>query len=309
MARSIIIDTDPGQDDAIALLMALVSPELNVLGVTTVAGNVPQPQVTENALAVLELVGSNVPVFRGCARPILRELYTAEYVHGPTGIDGADLPEPSGSEADQHGVDFIIETCRDRDDVSIVALGPLTNLGVALAKEPMLAQHVQEVLWMGGAVFEGGNTTPAAEFNAYVDPHAAHIVLSSGIPLTMFPLDVTHQALVLPEHLERIRAIGSSAAEAVAGMLAYYERWDVEKYGFPGAPLHDPCPIAFLLDPDLFVGKHVSAAIEVCSEQSAGALLADWWGVSGSVPNVTIMHTVAAPGFFDLVIETLSRPE
>ncbi len=285
--------------------MALATPELDVVGITTVAGNVPQPQVTQNALAIVELAGAETPVFAGSRRPILRPLYTAEYVHGPTGIDGAEFPAPRRPASPQHAVDFIIEACTTRDDVSLVAIGPLTNVALAVVTEPDIAARIAEVVWMGGAFFAGGNTTPAAEFNAYVDPHAAAIVAGAGVPLTIFPLDVTHQALVLPDHLTRIRAIGTPVADAVAGMLAFYERWDVDKYGFPGAPLHDPCTIAYLLRPGLFGGRQVNVEVETSSETTMGALVVDWWGVTGKPPNAMVMKDVDAGGFMDLVIELI----
>jgi len=303
MARPIIIDTDPGQDDAVAILLALASPELDVLGITTVAGNVPQPLVTTNALRLCELVGrTDVPVFIGAHQPLVRELFTAEYVHGPTGIDGADLPDPVTTAQPKHAVDFIIDTClaAGTDGVTLCPVGPLTNIASAIAREPMIIPKIREIALMGGGFFAGGNTTPVAEFNIYVDPDAASLVFNSGVPITMFSLDVTHKALVLPEDLDRIRAIDTPVGEAVAGMLGYYERHDVEKYGIAGAPLHDPCVIAYLIDPDLFTGKACRVDVETESELTVGQTIVDWWGVTGAEPNTMV-------GFIDLVVERIAE--
>ncbi len=310
MARPIIIDTDPGQDDAIAILVALASPELDVRGITTVAGNVPQPLVTTNTLRLVELAKrTDVPVYRGCSRPIVRKLNTAEYVHGPTGIDGTDLPEPAIEPALGHGVDFIIDTCLAAADgeITICPLGPLTNIGTAIVKEPTIIPKIREIVMMGGGFREGGNTTPVAEFNIYVDPHAARIVFDSGVPMTVMPLDVTHKALVLPEHVERLRALGTPAGDASAGMLGFYVRFDIERYGFEGGPLHDPCTIAYLVAPDLFRGETVAVTVEIDSELTIGQTIADWWGMTDADPQSTVMLDVDAEAFMDLVIERIGR--
>ena len=308
--RRIIIDADPGQDDAVAILLGLASPELDVLGITTVAGNVPQPLVTENALKLVELAGRpEVPVYAGCVRPMVRDLFTAEYVHGPTGMDGAVLPEPSVSVREQHAVDFIVDTCMTEapESVTLCPVGPLTNIATAIVKEPRIVPRIREIALMGGGFFEGGNTTPVAEFNIYVDPHAAHIVFGSGIPITVFPLDVTHKALVLPADIEAFRTMATPVGEAVAGMLGFYERHDVEKYHMAGAPLHDPCVIAYLIEPDLFSGKRVHVAIEMDSELTVGQTVVDWWGVTGDAPNATVMSDVDSAAFMRLVIERVGR--
>jgi purine nucleosidase len=310
MTRPIIIDTDPGQDDAVAILLALASPELEVLGITTVAGNVPQPLVTINALKLCELVGrTDVPVFIGATRPLVRELFTAEYVHGPTGIDGTDLPDPVTNARAKDAVDFIIDTClaAGADGITLCPVGPLTNIASAIAREPMIIPRIQEIALMGGGFFEGGNTTPVAEFNIYVDPDAASLVFNSGVPITVFPLDVTHKALVLSDDLDRLRAIDTPVGEAVVGMLGYYERHDIEKYRIAGAPLHDPCVIAYLIDPDLFSGKECRVDVETESELTVGQTVIDWWGVTGVDPNAMVMSDVDRQGFIDLLVERISR--
>lgn len=300
-ARTLILDTDPGQDDAIALFLALASPELQLDAVTTVAGNVPQPLVTNNALALLELCGrSDIPVYRGCERPLLRELYTAEYVHGPTGIDGADLPPSSIEPQALHGVDAIIERCLGADDesVTICPVGPLTNIAVALIKEPSIVPKIREIVWMGGAFDEDGNTTNLSEFNAYVDPHAAHVVFTAGVPLTIFPLDVTHKALMLPDHVDRLEKFDTAVSRSAVGMLRFYERYDVDKYKIPGAPLHDPCVIAYLVDPTLFSGHRAHVTIGHTDDETMG----NTTEIPDAEPNATIMTDVDAERFFDLVV-------
>ncbi|MFB3050118.1 MAG: nucleoside hydrolase [Acidimicrobiia bacterium] len=307
MGRPIIIDADPGQDDAVAILLALASPELDVVAITTVAGNVPQPLVTVNALAMCELAGrTDVPVYKGADGPLERELRTAEYVHGPTGIDGADLPTPTTKAKHGHAVDFIIETCLSADDpITICPVGPLTNVAAAIARQPSIVSTIREVALMGGGFFEGGNTTPVAEFNIFVDPEAASIVFNSGVPLTMFPLDVTHKALVLPDDLKRFSGLGTQAGTAVAGMIDYYERHDIEKYGFAGAPLHDPCVIAYLIEPQLFGGKPCRVDVETESELTMGQTVVDWWGVTGAEPNAMVIDSVDRQGFIDLLVERI----
>ncbi len=305
--RPILIDTDPGQDDAIAILLALASPELEVTAITSVAGNVPQPLVTENSLGLLALAGrEDVPVYRGCERPLLRDLVTAEYVHGPTGVDGAVLPPASVGVRSTHGVDHIIDACLEAPDASVTLcpIGPLTNIGMAIAKEPSIVGKIREIVWMGGAFDEAGNTTAVAEFNAYVDPHAAHIVFTSGIPLTIFPLDVTHKALMLPHHVEALASYGTPIAEAAAGMIRYYEIYDVDKYDLPGAPLHDPCVIGYLVDPSLFRGSSHHVRIDTTNEETIGNTYVE---DSAGEPNATIITDVDAERFFTLVVERIGE--
>ena len=309
-SRRIIIDTDPGQDDAVAILLALASPaELDVVGITAVAGNVPLPLTEQNARKLCELAGRrDVAVHAGCSRPMVRPLVTAEYVHGPTGLDGAELPEPTMPVQEVHAVDFIVDTvmASDPGEITLCPLGPLTNVGMALVKEPRIAPRLREIVLMGGGLFEGGNTTPAAEFNIYVDPHAAHVVFTSGVPITMMPLDVTHQALTNPSRLEAFRRLGTPVGDAVAGMLDFFDRYDMEKYGSEGAPLHDPCVIAYLLEPSLFSGRTCRVDI-VMDGPAAGMTMIDWWGMSDEPANATVMGSVDAAAFFDLLVDRIGR--
>ncbi|OWY15197.1 nucleoside hydrolase [Thioclava sp. F34-6] len=310
MARKIIIDTDPGQDDAVAILLALASPELEVLGITCVAGNVPLPLTSKNARVVCELAGrTDVPVYAGCDRPLARELVTAEYVHGKTGLDGIELPEPQMPLQDQHAVDFLIETLRDHPagSVTLCPLGPLTNIATALRRAPDIAEKIAEIVLMGGAYFEVGNTTPAAEFNIHVDPQAAEIVFKSGVPLVVMPLDVTHKALTTRARVEAFRNLGTRVGHAVASWTDFFERFDMAKYGSEGAPLHDPCVIAYLLKPDLFTGRHINVEIETTSELTMGMTVADWWRVTDRAPNAMFMGDLDAEGFYTLLTERIAR--
>mgnify|MGYP003119200688 FL=1 len=309
--RKIIIDTDPGQDDAVAILVALASPEeLDVLGITCVAGNVPLDLTSRNARIVCELAGKrDVKVFAGCDRPLGRELVTAEHVHGKTGLDGPDLPEPTMPMAEGHAVDFIIDTLRDNapGTVTLCPLGPLTNIATALQKAPDIADRIAKIVLMGGGYFEGGNITPTAEFNIYVDPQAADIVFKSGAPIVVMPLDVTHKALVTKARNDAFRALGTPVGIAVAEMTDFFERFDKEKYGSDGAPLHDPCFTAYLINPDLFKGRHINVEIETESELTMGMTVADWWGVTDRAPNATFMGDLDSDGFFALLTERLAR--
>ncbi len=309
--RKIIIDTDPGQDDAVAILLALASPEeLDVIGITTVAGNVPLALTSRNARMVCELAGrSDVPVYAGCDAPMQRRLVTAEHVHGKTGLDGADLPPPKMPLQDGHAVDFLIDTIRSApsDTITLCTLGPLTNVATAFEKAPDIAPRLHQIVMMGGAYFEVGNVTPAAEFNIHVDPHAAKIVFAAGVPLTVVPLDVTHKALITPERNAAIRDLGTPVGQAVAGMTEFFERYDKEKYGSIGAPLHDPCVMAYLLQPALFTGRKVNVEIETTSELTMGMTVADWWGVTKRFKNAEFLGNINTVGFFDLLTERLAR--
>ena len=307
--RKLIIDCDPGQDDAVMLLLALACPdEFDILGITTVAGNVPLDLTQRNARIMCELAGrTDVPVFAGCDKPMQHELITAENVHGKTGIDGVEIYEPAMPLQDQHAVEFIIETLHGADDnsITLVPTGPLTNMGQAITQQPDIVTKIRDIVLMGGAMREAGNTTPSAEFNILEDPDAAQIVMHCGRPLTIVPLDVTHQALVSGKRIEQIRALNSPVGTAVVGMMEFFNRFDSEKYGSDGAPLHDPCTIAYLLKPELFEGKMCNVEIETGSPLTRGHTAVDFWGVSGRVQNANWLYKVNADGFFALLIERL----
>ncbi|MCS5554108.1 MAG: nucleoside hydrolase [SAR324 cluster bacterium] len=309
-SQKIIIDTDPGQDDAIGILLALASPEeLDLLGIVTVAGNVPLELTSRNALMLCELAKKpETKVFAGCSRPLVRPLVTAEHVHGKTGLDGADLPDPTTSLQKQHGVDWTIETLLSAEDksITICCFAPLTNLAMAMIKVPEILPKINRIVMMGGGYFEGGNITPTAEFNIYVDPHAANTVLRCGRPIVMMPLDVTHKALMQRKWLEGLRDLGSAVGDAAYGMMSFYERFDLEKYGSSGGPLHDPTVIAYLLKPELFEGRYVNVEIEIHSELTMGMTVVDWWNVTDRQPNVTYNNQINADGFFQLILDRLS---
>ena len=309
--RKIIIDTDPGQDDAVAILVALGSPdELDVLGITAVAGNVPLELTQKNARIVCELANRpDMLVFAGCDRPLGRQLVTAEHVHGKTGLDGPSLPDPKMPIQDDHAVDFIIKSLREAasNTITLCPLGPLTNIATAFQKAPDIIPRVQEIVLMGGAYFEVGNITPTAEFNIYVDPEAADIVFKSGAPIVVLPLDVTHKALVTNDRNDAFRNLNTSAGRAVADMTDFFERFDKEKYGSAGAPLHDPCVTAYLLRPQLFSGRHINVMIETQSELTRGMTVADWWRVSERPANATFIGDLDADGFFELITERIGR--
>lgn len=306
----IIIDTDPGQDDAVAILLALASPELEVLGITAVAGNVPLALTQLNARKVCELAGRpDIRVHAGAIRPMVRTLVTAEEVHGRTGLDGPVLPDPVMPLQEQHAVDFLVGTLMSHPagTITLCTLGPLTNVALALVREPRIASRIRQIVAMGGGYFEQGNVTPSAEFNIYVDPHAARIVFESGIPITLMPLDVTHKALTTGPRIELFRAMTNRAGPATAAMLEFFERFDENKYGTDGGPLHDPCVIAWLLKPELFGGRTVNVAIECESELTMGATVIDWWHVTRRPANATVMRDIDADGFFALLAERIAR--
>ena len=308
--RKIIIDTDPGQDDAVAILLALASPELEVLGITAVAGNVPLPLTEKNARIICELARrTDIPVFAGCDVPLARKLVTAEHVHGKTGLDGIALPDPTMKLQATHAVDFIIEALRTHPtgSITLCPLGPLTNIATAFRRAPDIIPRIAEVVLMGGACFEVGNITPSAEFNIYVDPEAADIVFKSAVPLVVMPLDVTHSALTSRDWVEGMRSLGTEAGRAVAGWTDFFERFDTAKYGSSGAPLHDPCVIAYLIRPDLFGGRHINVVIETRGDYTTGMTVADWWRVSGREANALFIRTIRRDAFFDLLTERIAR--
>jgi purine nucleosidase len=310
MPRRIIIDTDPGLDDAVAILLALAAAdELEMLGIVAVAGNLPLELTERNARRICTLAGHpELQAYAGCARPLMRPLVTAERIHNDPRLD-AVLPEPAAPLQPQHGVDFLIETLRGAEagEIALCALGPLTNIAMALVKAPDIAGKIGELVIMGGAGFELGNVTPAAEFNIHVDPHAAAIVLDSGVPITMIPLDVTHQVLTTPPRLDALRGLGNRCGAAVAALLDSFEKRRSRKFGSRGRALHDPCVIAYLLRPTLFGGRDVNVAIETESPLTMGMTVVDWWGVTGRRANARFINAVDADGFYGLLTEKLNK--
>jgi purine nucleosidase len=307
--RPIIIDCDPGQDDALAILLALGSPELEVVAVTAVAGNVALALTEINARKIVALAGrSDLPVHAGCDRPLVQPLVTAEWVHGESGLDGADLPEPETPPSAGHAVDAIVEILRARPpgSVTLCPVGPLTNIAMALLKAPDVVPRIREIVLMGGAIGLG-NVTPAAEFNIYVDPHAAKVVFEAGVPLVMHGLDVTHQALVTRERLEAIRSLGTPVSQAVVGLMEFYGRYHQTEHGRAGPPLHDPCAVAWLLRPELFSGRDCHVAIETRGEHTLGRTVVDWQARTGNPANAKVIDGLDADGFFALLTDRLAR--
>ncbi|MCG8370684.1 MAG: nucleoside hydrolase [Proteobacteria bacterium] len=311
MPRKVIIDCDPGQDDAVALFLAMASPdELEILGITAVAGNVPLELTQRNARMMCDIAGrKSLPVFAGCERPMRREPITAEYIHGNTGIDGVDAFEPDTPLQGRHAVDFIVETllAAEKGTVTLIPTGPMTNLGTAIEREPGILDGVEQIVSMGGAMREGGNRSPSAEFNVLADPHAADIVFNCGRPITAMGLDVTHRVLSTRERVARIRELGNEVADATAGMLGFFHRHDTKKYGSEGAPLHDPCTVARLLRPDLFGTKACNLSVETQSELTLGHTAVDFWHVTDRPHNVHWAYEVDADGFYELLVERLAR--
>ena len=309
--HTIILDCDPGQDDAVNLLLAMSSPdELEILGITAVAGNVPLALTEVNARLMCDIAGrSDIPVFAGCDKPMVRELVTAERVHGPTGINGMEVTKPVHPLQEQHAVDFIIEALSQANDdsITLVPTGPLTNIGVALTRAPEILPKIREIVLMGGAMRESGNTSPSAEFNILVDPHAADIVFKCGRPITQMGLDASHQVLTTRERIERLKGIDNEAARVTVGMLDFFKRHDMAKYDYLGAPLHDPCTVAYLLKPEIFKGKLCNVSVETESELTMGHTAVDFWHVTDRPANTNWIYSVDADGFYDLLISRLAR--
>jgi inosine-uridine nucleoside N-ribohydrolase len=294
----IVIDCDPGHDDAIAILLALASPEVELRAVTTVAGNQTLDKTTRNALAVLEIAGrTDIPVAAGADAPLRRPLRTAPGVHGESGLDGPLLPALTASPVAARAADFLAEVLEP--DVVLVATAPLTNVALLLERHSDVRQRPDAIVWMGGSIGEG-NTTPAAEFNAFVDPEAAAIVFSSGIPITMVGLDVTHRALFTRSHAERLRS-GGRAGRFVAELSDFFQRFHDLAYGFDGSPIHDAMAVAHVIDPTLLTTAHVSVEIETESRFCDGRTVVDRRGTTGRLPNAHVAVEVDAPRFLELV--------
>ncbi|MEZ7008053.1 pyrimidine-specific ribonucleoside hydrolase RihA [Aeromonas sp. S13(2024)] len=307
MALPVILDCDPGHDDAIALILALASPELNVLAVTTSAGNQTPDKTLKNALRILTLLGrDDIPVAAGAPKPLARELIIADNVHGESGLDGPKLPDPAFAPQAMTGIELMARSLRESPEpVTLVPTGPLTNIALLLAAHPELKSKIARIVLMGGAA-GAGNWTPAAEFNIYVDPEAADMVFKSGIPITMCGLDVTHEAQVMDEDIERVRAITNPVAQCVAGLLDFFMIYHRDpKWGFAGAPLHDPCTIAWLLAPELFHGVECRVDIETRGEHTVGMTVVDRYGLSGKPANALVLLGLDRPGFIDLLVTRL----
>ena len=302
MSTRIVIDCDPGHDDAMAILLALASPELDLVGVTTVAGNQTLDKTTRNALVALEVGGrSDIPVAAGADAPLCRELRTAAHVHGETGLDGPELPEPSARPVDTHAADFLAELIEPES--VLVPMAPLTNIALLLERHPDVRERIDRIVWMGGAIAEG-NITPAAEFNAFVDPEAAAAVFASGIAITMIGLDVTHKALFTRAHAEQLREAGR-AGRFVAELSDFFQRFHERSYGFEGSPIHDAMAVAHVIDPTLVTRRHVNVAVETRSELCDGRTVVDLRGVTGRPENADVGVDVDAERFLELLVSRI----
>ncbi|BBI36427.1 nucleoside hydrolase [Cohnella abietis] len=304
--RKIIIDCDPGHDDAIAILLAAGNPKVELIGITTVAGNAELDKTTINALKVCEIAGLNeVPVAKGAAQPLVKKRETAADIHGDSGMDGPILPAPTKQILGEHAVDFIIQKLLESDgDITLVPTGPLTNIAMALRKEPAIVPKIREIVVMGGGTF--GNWTPAAEFNIFVDAEAAKVVFESGVPLTMFGLDLTHQALATPEIQERIKAIDSPVSDFVVELLKFFMHTYKEVFGFDGAPIHDACCVMYCIDPSVFTCRKLNVEIETKGEFTYGMTVVDTLGVTGKEANVNVALGLDTDKFWSIMIDALS---
>lgn len=305
--KPVILDVDPGHDDAVALMMACGAPGLDLLAVTTVAGNVPLPKTTRNALRILSLIGhTEVPVAAGASAPLKRTLHTAESVHGESGLDGTEIPDAT-FEADERGAaDLISDALKaSAEPVTLIPTGPLTNIALLLRERPDLKERIDHVCLMGGSIGLG-NTTPAAEFNVYVDPEAAREVFDSGLPITMCGLDVTHRAGAGPEERERLRGIGPVGG-VVAEFLEFFAATYESIYGFDAPPLHDPVAVAAVLAPDLLTTRPMRVDVECESALTRGETVCDFYGVTGKPPNAEVGVELDREGFFELLYACLGR--
>ena len=305
MAR-IILDCDPGHDDAIALLLALASPEVQLLGVTTVAGNQTLANTTANAIRVLDRIGrADVPVAAGAERPLVRAPHVAREVHGVTGLDGPQLPPPARQPERAHAIDWIAQTLRAHPEpIALVATGPLTNIALLLARYPELAGRIERIVLMGGAIGLG-NVTPAAEFNIWSDAEAAQRVFSSGLDVTMVGLDVTHRALMTTVHAERLAAAGV-AGRLVADLYGFYSRFHRRRYGWEGAPVHDAVALAHTIDSTLLATRTCGVVVDTGPELSRGRTYVDLHGAAGWEPNCHVAVEIDAERFLELLVERIS---
>ena len=312
MNKKIILDCDPGHDDAVAIMFAAASEEIDILGITCVGGNVGLDSTVNNALKVCSLIErTDIKIYSGASKPIHYELFTAEYVHGKTGLDkkGDRILITTDYKIENiDAVDFILQTCHNaKEPIYLCPTGPLTNIALSLQKDPSIKNKIKEIVFMGGAAMCLGNTTPSAEFNIYVDPHAANIVLNSGIPLTMMGLDVTHQVNVNKKIINFILENNNKSSKFFSELMEFYTIFHKKLYDTEDTPLHDPCVIAYLIKPDIFSGKFVNVTVEENSELTRGETVVDWLGVTKRKPNCLVMNKANDDIFFDLLKKKLAK--
>ena len=304
--KRIIIDTDPGVDDAMTFLLALASPEIQLEALTTTQGNVTLEKATRNALSVLELGrASHIPVASGSMYPLVQPLRASAYVHGESGIGNSQLSEPQTKPVAQHAVDSLIErVLAEPNEISIFPIGPLTNIAMAIRKDPRFAKAVKELVIMGGAILEHGNTTPQAEFNIYVDPHAAHIVFHSGIPITLIPLDVTHKCLLLQPHVDRLMKIPSPISRFIRDAIEIYLKYSFE-LGYAGSALHDPLTLATIIAPELLTLKEYYVDVDISGGVSMGKTFADIINTTKKPANMKVAMNVRGEDFIELFLQRM----
>ncbi len=305
--RKIILDCDPGHDDAVAIMLAGLHEDIELLGITTVSGNSYLENTTRNALIISEMSGIDVEVYPGASKPILREQIVAHDIHGYSGLEGADLPNPKKAASNIHAVDFMSDVVKENfGEVTIVATGPLTNVALFALKYPDLVKGIKELVFMGGGI-AFGNVTPVAEFNIYVDPEAADIVLRMDIPKVMAPLDMTHQAAITREEVQKLKDSESKVLNVVADLMNFFMKTYKNVFGIEGAPLHDPTTIAYLIDPEIFEWEDLNVSVELKGEFTYGQTVADIWKTTGKEPNVRVLEKINRDKFFDLLLDTLLK--
>ena len=303
--RKIILDCDPGHDDAVAIILAAKNPNLELLGITVVAGNQTLENTQRNALHLVQHLDLNLPVYAGCGQPMVRDKVIAGDIHGETGLDGPVFEELNREIEADHAVNYIIKTLMNSPEkITMVTTGPMTNLGMALRMEPKILDKIQEIVFMGGS-YANGNVTPAAEFNILADAEAAHVCISSGLPITMVGLDVTRKALCYPQIVERMRKVGNKASVLFADLMAFFCKTQKEVYGWEGGPLHDPITIAYLIDPTVLTTKPMNVTVDTSSSQSYGRTNCDYFDYMKKEPNVNVGIDIDVEKFWDIVEDGL----
>ena len=312
MLKKIILDCDPGHDDAVAIMLAAANEDIEILGITCVGGNTTLENTKTNSLKICSLIGrTDLNIYSGAEKPLKYDLVTAAHVHGKSGLDIEGSPISIAENynlQDQHAIDFIIQTCHDYEgQIYLCATGPLTNIAMSLQKDSSIAKKIKEIVFMGGAAMTLGNITPVAEFNIYVDPHAANIVLNSGIPLVMMGLDVTHKVNVNDNIIKDIQQNNNISSDFFAGLMKFYSKFHRKLYETDETPLHDPCVIAYLIDHSIFQGKFVNVQVEEDSLLTRGETVVDWWGITGRIPNCHVMVEADDKKFFSLLSNKLKK--
>jgi purine nucleosidase len=307
--KRIILDTDPGVDDALTILLALASPEVQLEALTVTQGNVTVEKGTRNALAVLELLNAtHIPVAQGTSLPLVGPLRASDHVHGASGLGKAALSEPKTKPVPQHAIDYLIERfLAEPDELSLFAIGPLTNVALAIRKEPRFTSAVKELVIMGGSIREGGNITPQAEFNIYADPHAAHIVFHSGIPITLIPLDVTHKTMLYTTQIDRLKKIDSPITRFIVEATSDYVHFTESKVGVPGCALHDPLTLATVIAPELLVLEEHYVDVDISGGVSTGSTFADFYHTSNKPPNMKVALDVRGEEFVELFLQRMEN--